>query len=59
MRSKNSYLSDIWRKNKGLFAATLLCAVVRSIILLMPSYLLQYIYENAIQQHDFELLVKL
>ena len=59
MRLKNSYLSDIWRKNKGLFLATLLCAAVRSVILLMPSYLLQYIYENAIQQHDFELLIKL
>lgn len=59
MKFRVSYLSEIWNKNKGLFLATLLCAVVRSIILLMPSYLLQYIYENAIQQRNFELLIKL
>lgn len=59
MKLKVNYLSAIWNNNKGLFLGTLLCAIVRSIILLIPSYLVQYIYENAIQQRNFELLIKL
>lgn len=59
MKSRVNYLSAIWNNNRGLFLGTLLCAIVRSVILLIPSYLVQYIYENAIQQRDFELLIKL